>query len=148
MSNRKKIGYFLIIDNYVAVLFLIWSAVLGFLIQRGQGFEIHLTISMLSLAFTMIGHLGSAVFMATISIKSKQKIALMALNYVATFYYLWATYAGWLIRSGQPFAFHLSISITSFFLSLAAHLFSALYLIAKLKKPELVKPEEHQAVTN
>lgn len=125
---------FLIFVNYSAIIFIVWAAILGYLIQRGQGFEIHFAISMISLALTMIGHLGSAIYLTLIKIKSILKIMLILLNYIATFYYLWATYAGWLIRQGQTFELHLTISITSFFLSVAAHLLSSLYLINKARE--------------
>lgn len=135
---------FLILVNYSALVFIVWAAILGYLIQRGQGFEIHFTISMISLTLTMIGHLGSAIYLTLLKVKKLQKLLLILLNYIATPYYLWATYAGWLIRQGQPFEFHLTISITSFFLSVSAHLLSGLFLITEAKQIQDNEPTNSQ----
>jgi hypothetical protein len=88
---------------------------------------------MTSLALTMIGHIGSAAYLAANRNKSKFLIFLIALNFVAAFFYLWATYAGYLIRQGIPFAYHLQVAITSFFFSVSAHILSALNIKINFK---------------
>ncbi len=126
---------FLITVNYLAIAFLFWSAWIGFSIKRGDKFEYHFAVSMVSLALTMIGHFGSNIFLTTaVRIKSYYKIYLIILNYVAAGWYIWATYVGFLIRQGHPFQYHFNISIASFFFSLFAHLLSSLYFILKAKE--------------
>lgn len=125
---------FLISVNYLAIVFLLWSAWIGYQIKRGDKFEYHFNVSMVSLALTMIGHFGAAYFMsAVMKIRSNYKISLIILNYFAAGWYIWATYVGFLIRRGEPFQYHLAVSIASFFFSLFAHLLSNLYFILKDK---------------
>ncbi len=126
---------FLITVNYLALAFLVWSAWIGYQIKRGDKFEYHFNVSMVSLALTMIGHFGSAIFLnVATGIKSHYKTSLIVLNYFASFWYIWATYVGFLIRQGEPFQYHLAVSIASFFFSLFAHLLSNLYFILKDKE--------------
>ncbi len=120
--------------NYLALVFLFWSAWIGFQIERGDKFEYHFAVSMVSLALTMVGHLGSIVLMTLFKKTSVYKAALVVLNFVATVYYAWATYVGFLIRHGEPFEMHLNVSIASFFLTFAAHLLSSLYFILRAEE--------------
>lgn len=132
---KTLIRRFLISDNYIALLFLFWSAWIGYSIKQGDKFEYHFAVSMVSLALTMIGHFGSNIFITVVlKKKSYYKISLVVLNYVAAFWYIWATYVGFLIRQGHPFQYHFTISIASFFFSLFAHLLSSLYMILKDKE--------------
>lgn len=131
MNIKKTSRKFLITVNYTALVFLFWSAWIGFAIKRGDKFEYHFAVSMVSLGLTMTGHLGSIVLLTLTKKRSIPRFTLILLNYVATFYYAWATYVGFLIRQGEPFAMHLNVSIASFFLSLAAHLLSSLYFIIR-----------------
>lgn len=126
---------FLIAVNYIALVFLFWSAWIGYSIKQGDKFEYHFAVSMVSLALTMIGHFGSNIFLTVaIKMKSYYKTGLIILNFVAAGWYIWATYVGFLIRQGHPFQYHLNISIASFFFSLFAHLLSSLYMIMKGKE--------------
>lgn len=132
MTRRLLIGL-----NYVALLFLVISAFLGALIQRGQGFEIHFAVSLVSLALTVSGHVGSGIYLAVRPVPGRTRIPLVVLNYVATGFYLWATYAGFMIRQGIPFDYHFTISISSFFFSTSAHVLSALFLALKYRQTDV-----------
>lgn len=125
----------LIADNYVALVFYLTSALLGMLITRGQGFEIHFWVTIASLAPVMTAHLGSAIYLAVHPAPGRTRVPLILLNYVAAGFYLWITYAGFMIRQGVPFDYHLTISITGFFFGVSAIVFSALFLALKYKQP-------------
>ena len=134
MPTYKFFRRTLIAVNYSALVFLFWSALIGYSIKRGDKFEYHFYVSMVSLALTMAGHLGSVVLQTVTRTTGLYRVPLIILNFIATFYYAWATYVGFLIRQGEPFELHLNISIASFFLSLAAHLFSNLYFFVRAEE--------------
>ena len=132
MENMLRL--ILIVTNYLALAVLFIAGILGVLITRGQGFEIHFIASMISLALTMTGHIGSALYMTLRPVQSRVRIPLIIENFLAAGFYLWATYAGFMIRQGVPFDYHFSISISSFVLTTTAHVFSPLFLLLKYKE--------------
>lgn len=125
----------LIADNYLALIFYLVSAFLGALISRGQGFETHFQVTMASLAPVMSAHVGSAIYLVVRPTAGWTRWPLILLNYVAAGFYVWVTYAGFMIRQGVPFDYHFTISITGFFFGVAAIVFSALFLTLKYKQP-------------
>lgn len=131
----------LIAVNYLAVIFIIWSAIIGFLITRGKGFEYHLWVSLASIALTMYGHIGSASYLF---INKKDGLSinlLIILNCIGIVFYLWGTWAGYIIRQGVPFVYHLQVSIAAFFFSVSAHILSAIYLKIKYQNNALQAEE-------
>jgi len=127
---------FLIVDNYIGLMFLVISAFLGALITRGQGFEIHFTISMLSLASSAVALVGSGIYLAVHPVEVRTRVPLIILNYIAAGFLLLATYAGFMIRQGVTFDYHFTISISAFFVISSAHILSALFLAIKYKQPQ------------
>lgn len=125
----------LIADNYIALVFYLVSALLGMLIARGQGFEVHFWVTVASLPPVLMAHLGSAIYLAVHPVTGWTRVPLILLNYVAVGFYMWITYAGFMIREGVPFDYHLTISITGFFFGVSALVFSALFLTLKYKQP-------------
>lgn len=125
----------LIADNYAALVFYLVSAMLGALITRGQGFEVHFWVTIASLPLVMTAHVGSAIYLAVHPAPGRTRVPLILLNYVAAGFYMWITYAGFMIRQGVPFDYHLTISITGFFFGVSAIVFSALFLALKYKQP-------------
>lgn len=137
----------LIALNYIGVLFLFAEAFLGALITRGNGFELHFYVSMLSLPFAVPSHVGSGIFLTTHPLNnSRTRVPLILLNYVAAGFVLWVTYAGFMIRQGVPFDYHFTLSIITFFIAAPTHVLSALFLAIKYRQPQTLPLSEASLV--